>query len=232
MTLIHIAVFVGFALIIRLLRNQNAAAWLMFLSSLIFIYWLQPVSSIRSLEFWLPSILVVLMMIVWVITSAREALSMKENLLAGLLSLAAIMGLSVLRYFNLGFLAELINPPAIWQTLIFLLAAGMLLWRLGHFSTENKTPAAIMMIVLIVVFIVLKYPPAGLKVSQFLRTINGQSPKLANSSEIAWIGYSYFAFRLIHVLREWQQGRYFNASLRDFVVYVLFFSGFYRRPNR
>ena len=230
MTLIHIAVFVGFALIIRLLRNQNAAAWLMFLSSLIFIYWLQPVSSIRSLEFWLPSILVVLTMIVWVITSAREALSKKENRLAGLLALAAIMGLSVLRYFNLGFLAELINPPAIWQTLIFLLAAGMLLWRLGHFSTENKTPAAIMMIALIVVFVVLKYPPAGLKASQFLRTINGQSPKLANSSEIAWIGYSYFAFRLIHVLREWQQGRYFNASLRDFVVYVLFFPAFTAGP--
>ena len=83
MTLIHIAVFVGFALIIRLLRNQNAAAWLMFLSSLIFIYWLQPVSSIRSLEFWLPSILVVLTMIVWVVTSAREALSKKENRLVG-----------------------------------------------------------------------------------------------------------------------------------------------------
>ena len=83
-----------------------------------------------------------------------------------------------------------------------------------------------MIIALIIVFIILKYPPAGLKVSQFLRSINGQSPKLANSSEIAWIGYSYFAFRLMHVLREWQQGRYFNASLRDFVVYVLFFPTF------
>ena len=138
MTLIHIAVFIGFALMIRLLRNQNAAAWLMFLSSLIFIYWLQPVSSIRSLEFWLPSILVVLTMIVWVVTSAREALSKKENRLVGLLALVAIMGLSVLRYFNLGFLAELVNPPAMWQTLVFLLATGMLLWRLGDSPQRIK----------------------------------------------------------------------------------------------
>jgi D-alanyl-lipoteichoic acid acyltransferase DltB (MBOAT superfamily) len=230
MTLIHIEVFIGLAIMIRLVRNQTASAWLMFLTSLMFVYWLQPVSSIRSLEFWLPSILVILTMLVWVIISPRAASAEKENRLAGLLALGIILGLSALRYFNLGFLVELVNPPAIGQTLIFLLIAGLFVWLLGRSDEENKTPAAIAIIALLSIFIVLKYPPAALKASQLLRTLNGQSAKLAKSSEIAWVGYSYFAFRLIHALREWQQGRQFNANLRDFVVYVLFFPAFTAGP--
>lgn len=230
MTLIHIAVFIGFALIIRLVRDQNASAWLMFLSSLIFVYWLQPVSSIRSLEFWLPSILFALTIIVWVITSAREALAERSNRLAGLTACAVILFLSTLRYLNLSFLVGLINPPVIWQTLVLILVAGLLIGLLGRSSTQKKIPAVIAIMCLILVFVVLKYPPAVLKASQFLRTLNGQSPKLAKSSEIAWVGYSYFAFRLIHVLREWQQGRQFNAGLRDFMVYVLFFPTFTAGP--
>ncbi|BBB48490.1 MBOAT family O-acyltransferase [Pelolinea submarina] len=230
MTLIHIAVFIGFAILIRLLRNQIASAWLMFLSSLIFIFWLQPVSSIRSLEFWLPSILITLTVLIWGITSAREVFTEKDNRLAGWLALAVILGLSGLRYLNLGFLVELVNPPVIWQVIILILIAGSLLWLVQRSSSENKTPASIAVIGLIVVFVILKYPPAALKASQILRIINGQSPKLANSTEIAWVGYSYFAFRLIHVLREWQQGRKFNANLRDFMVYVLFFPAFIAGP--
>ncbi len=223
MTLIHIAAFTGFALIIRLVRNQTASAWLMFLSSLLFMYWLQPVSSIRSLEFWLPSILIVLTIIVWVITSAREAPTEKSNRLAGLSALVLMLSLSALRYLNLGFLVALVNPPALWQTLTLILIAGLLIGWLGRSSTRKKAPAAIAVAVLILVFVILKYPPAALKISQVFRTLSGQSTRLAQSSEIAWVGYSYFAFRLLHVLREWQQGRQFNTELRDFMIYVLFF---------
>ena len=230
MTLIHIAVFISLAVLIRLVRNRNASAWLMFLASLLFIYWLQPVSSIRSLEFWLPSVLIGLTLVIWGITSAREAFKEKDNRLAGLLSLIFILVVSGLRYLNLGFLVELVNPPAIWQALAFILAAGLLLWLLQRSATENKTPAAIAVVSLIVVFIILKYPPAALRASQILRSLNGQSPKLAKSSEIAWVGYSYFAFHLLHVLREWQQGRRFSVNLRDFMVYVLFFPAFTAGP--
>lgn len=230
MTLTHIAVFIGFALMIRLVRNRTASAWLMFLSSLLFIYWLQPVSSIRSLEFWLPSILIALTILVWVITSARETLAEKSNRNAGLAALAVILFLSALRYLNLGFLVGLVNPPVIWQTLVLTLIAGLLIRLLGWSSAEKKTPAAIAVAALILFFIILKYPPAALKTSQILRMLNGQSPKLARPGEIAWVGYSYFAFRLIHVLREWQSGRKFNANLRDFMVYVLFFPAFTAGP--
>jgi D-alanyl-lipoteichoic acid acyltransferase DltB (MBOAT superfamily) len=230
MTLIHIAVFIGIALLIRLVRNPNASAWLMFLSSLLFIYWLQPVSSIRSLEFWLPSTLIALTILVWIITSAREALAEKNNRRAGLVALALILFLSALRYLNLGFLVGMVNPPAIWQTLILILVTVLLIGLLVRTNSQKKVTAAIAIVALILVFVLLKFPPAALKISQLLRTLNGQSPKLAKSSEIAWVGYSYFAFRLIHVLREWQQGRQFNADLRDFLVYVLFFPAFTAGP--
>ncbi|MDK2980062.1 MAG: alginate O-acetyltransferase complex protein AlgI [Chloroflexota bacterium] len=230
MTLIHLAVFIALALLIRLVRNQTASAWLMLIASLLFIYWLQPVSSIRSLEFWLPSVLIALTILVWTITSTREALDEKENRLTALVALAVVLVISALRYLNLGFLVSLVNPPAIWQTLIFIAAAALLLAILRRAPEDNKTPASVAVIALLVVFVILKYPPAALKASQWLRALNGQSPKLASAGEIAWVGYSYFAFRLIHVLREWQQGRRFNASLRDLMIYVLFFPAFTAGP--
>ncbi len=230
MTLIHIAVFIGFAVLIRLLRNQTAAAWLMLISSLLFIYWLQPVSSIRSLEFWMPSFLIALTIFVWGLISPREALDENQNRLAALTAFLVVLAISTIRYLNIPFLAGLVNPPAIWKVFLFILAAGLLFWLANRAASKTRLSAAVVIIAAILVFIVLKYQPLGLKISQLLRALNGQSPKLANASEIAWIGYSYFTFRLIHVLREWQQDRKFQVNLRDFMVYVLFFPAFTAGP--
>jgi D-alanyl-lipoteichoic acid acyltransferase DltB (MBOAT superfamily) len=71
-------------------------------------------------------------------------------------------------------------------------------------------------------FIVLKSPGLDRSASALLRTLSGQPAGLATAGEIRWLGYSYLAFRLLHVLRDAATGRLPQVGLRDFVTYALF----------
>jgi D-alanyl-lipoteichoic acid acyltransferase DltB (MBOAT superfamily) len=53
--------------------------------------------------------------------------------------------------------------------------------------------------------------------------LTGQDPSLASPIDFGWLGFSYIAFRLIHVLRDRLAGRLPSVSLRDFVTYIIFF---------
>jgi D-alanyl-lipoteichoic acid acyltransferase DltB (MBOAT superfamily) len=76
---------------------------------------------------------------------------------------------------------------------------------------------------LITLFIILKTEPLAQAASALLRTLTGQSAALASSLDLRWLGYSYIAFRLIHVLRDKATGRLPALELREFVAYVVFF---------
>jgi D-alanyl-lipoteichoic acid acyltransferase DltB (MBOAT superfamily) len=45
----------------------------------------------------------------------------------------------------------------------------------------------------------------------------------ASALDLHWLGFSYIAFRLIHVLRDKQTGRLPEPSLPEFATYVVFF---------
>jgi D-alanyl-lipoteichoic acid acyltransferase DltB (MBOAT superfamily) len=45
----------------------------------------------------------------------------------------------------------------------------------------------------------------------------------ALATDLRWLGFSYIAFRLIHVLRDKQTGRLPELSLAEFATYVVFF---------
>ena len=49
------------------------------------------------------------------------------------------------------------------------------------------------------------------------------SAENASASDLRWLGFSYIAFRLIHVLRDRQLGRLPELSLPEFATYVVFF---------
>jgi len=230
MTLTHIAIFILLALVTRMLRNRSVFIWLMLVASLLFIFWLQPVSTIRSLEFWMPALLIAIITIVWGIVSPKESLQRKENRITLLAATALISLIGLLRYLNIPAIAKIVNPPEIWKVLILWIIAIGMLYFVQKMPGSNKTQAMLAIFTLILIFIVLKYLPLTLDVSKLLRSINGQSTNLANSREIAWVGYSYFAFRLLHVLREWQQGRKINPDLREFIIYVIYFPAFTAGP--
>lgn len=233
MTLTHLVVFIGIALIVRLLGRKSVANWLILLASLLTVYWLQPVSSIRSLEYWLPSILVMICLLTWLLITPKEKIRTKDNNIAACIALATIVVISLMRYIAPGLLTGIINPPAVINVAILLIIVVILglLIRIGKDQPySKKLIGSVGILLLIGIFAILKYKPFTEQTSVLLREWNRQTVSLANAREIAWVGYSYFAFRLIHVLREWQQGRVFTSDLQLFLIYILFFPAFTAGP--
>lgn len=233
MTLTHIVVFIGISLLIRFIGHKPVANWLILVVSLLAVYWLQPVSAIRSLEYWLPSLLVAVCILIWLLITPTEKVEQKENIISAAIAAGIMVLISLLRYIAPGLLTGIINPPAVMMVLVILAiitVMGWVFWKTNGLPRFSRLIGAIAVIMLIGIFLVLKYEPFRESASVLFRKWNDQTISLANAREIAWVGYSYFAFRLIHVLREWQQGRVFNADLRMFLIYVLFFPSFTAGP--
>lgn len=89
-----------------------------------------------------------------------------------------------------------------------------------------KSTASIAIILIVVILFGLKIP----QVAEFLGA--WFAAENANVSPLAWLGFSYVAFRLISLLRDYQYGRLPEAgySLRDVMTYVLFFPAFTAGP--
>jgi alginate O-acetyltransferase complex protein AlgI len=230
MTLTHIAVFIILAAITRLWKQSAAAGWVMMIAGILFVFWLQPVSSIRSLEFWLPTILFGIVIICWSIVTPLEIIHKPENKWAALATGFVILLITGLRYTGIQWISKFVNPPAIWQVLIYGALVACFATAIIRAAKGRKYCSIGAVITLLVIFILLKYQPAAIQISRVWRQLNGQSIKIASAVEISWVGYSYFAFRLLHVLREWQQGRPGTANLKDFILYVIFFPAFTAGP--
>jgi D-alanyl-lipoteichoic acid acyltransferase DltB (MBOAT superfamily) len=62
-----------------------------------------------------------------------------------------------------------------------------------------------------------------LQTSIFFRALANRPVENASFTDLRWLGFSYIAFRLIHVLRDKQMGRLPELSLPEFATYVVFF---------
>jgi D-alanyl-lipoteichoic acid acyltransferase DltB (MBOAT superfamily) len=78
-------------------------------------------------------------------------------------------------------------------------------------------------LLLVTIFVLLKTDALTLQLSAWLRRLQGQDIQLSSVLDVRWLGYSYLAFRLLHVLRDFQLGKPHAFSLAEFVVYALFF---------
>ena len=83
---------------------------------------------------------------------------------------------------------------------------------------------------MIAIFIVQKNQAAAVEASKLLRNLSQQSINLANAREIVWVGYSYFAFRIIHTLIDWRKNRQIETRLLDYLNYLLFFPSYLAGP--
>ncbi len=69
----------------------------------------------------------------------------------------------------------------------------------------------------------LKTEPLAIAAAGGLRALSGQQVDLARPGDLSWLGFSYVAFRLIHLLRDRQTGRLPVLSLREALTYATFF---------
>jgi len=248
MTLTHLLVFAALALVAGGLLPGRARAWLLLVVSVLALYWLQPLTALRYADFLLPTATLALTVLVWAVTQPVPAPPARGPAGAAVvappapanthqrdtLRTAAVLALLVLAVGLPRYLGPLCcltpgRPP----DLVWVLGAALLVAALALLL--NRAPAgrrawAVGVVLLLVIFLVLKIEPLAQGVSAGLRVAVGQSPGLALAADLRWLGYSYVAFRLIHVLRERALGRLPNVALREFVTYALFFPAFTAGP--
>jgi D-alanyl-lipoteichoic acid acyltransferase DltB (MBOAT superfamily) len=114
-------------------------------------------------------------------------------------------------------------PPQFSQYLVFLLLAGLALCTFGWLARQRTWAIGGVIFLLIILLVVLKTPAFSLQTSIFVRTLANRPVENAEFTDLRWLGFSYIAFRLIHVLRDRQMGRLPELTLPEFVTYVVFF---------
>ena len=254
MTLAQLLVLSAFAPIARLWARAGARHWLMLAVSVAASYWLQPLTPIRYLDFWLPTAALGLTVWTWAATrpgagaptaaqAARARLAAtpapgaaqdderRATLITGLVVAGLVLLIGLTRYLGPVCCLTPAPPPAAGSVVLGLGlmggVAGLLFWRPVPARWLN-----VGLLVLIGLLVVTKLEPAGRLASGGLRTLAGQPADLALASDLRWLGFSYLSFRLMHVLRDRAAGRLPAVSLREFLTYALFFPAYTAGPDR
>jgi D-alanyl-lipoteichoic acid acyltransferase DltB (MBOAT superfamily) len=245
MTLAHITVFIAAALAYAWLMPVRWRRWMLLVGSVIAVYWLQPTLPIRSLDFALPTATLALSVAVWWATNNHhlpslypsgrggeirwtEQIKMEDWRTLGVMAVL-VVGLSLTRYLVPELRPTASRAPdtlAVIVALLVLAGVGtvlVFLWRKFAGKGLKPSPTGIVIILIVGLFIILKTEPMAARVSAGLRGLSGQNPELAAGIDLRWLGFSYIAFRLIHMLRDWQTGVLPTMSLREHMTYVIFF---------
>jgi len=228
MSLTNILILVGLSLGIFVISNFNRTRALrkplLLILSTGMIFWLQPALPIRGLDFWLPLATLTLVALGWVLTSKPEERNSRASLVTGALVAAVVLVIALTRYLGMTGVITPSRPPQTLNVIIVLTAVVMITF-LSYILLKGKSslPYIIGIVGLLAIFIALKLPALTEWVSGMLRLWNGQSRELASALDLRWLGFSYIAFRLIHTLRDRQNGRLPAMALDEYLIYMLFF---------
>ncbi len=223
MTLTQIFVFAAPGLLAGRFYKKINRGWLIFVASVFAVFWLQPASLIRNLPFVLPVASLGLAVIVWALTLAKEnKVSRQDWWAAGILGILILL-VSVARFAEPLSALLAVRPPALDFALILVLISALIAAFLFWIGRGKNLVLQLAALLIIAVLIILKSPNLAQSASGILRSLAGQDPALASPLDFGWLGFSYIAFRLIHVLRDRVAGRLPTVSLRDFISYIVFF---------
>ena len=223
MTLTHILVFSLAALVSGWLIPRRWRIRFLLVASLVAIYWLQPSTPIRNLDFWLPSASIFLTVLVWTITRQPGIDQRRKSWLAGLILSAVVLAVGLTRYVDPICCLIPSRPPDLFQIILSVGSAIVLIAVISFASSKNHFLSYVAIVVILGLFVILKTEPLSRLVSAWLRSTTDQPVDLTSALDIPWLGFSYLAFRLLHVLRDYQSGKLPAFSLNEFVTYALFF---------
>jgi alginate O-acetyltransferase complex protein AlgI len=228
MSLTNILILVGLSLGIFIISNFNRTRLLrkplLLILSTGVIFWLQPALPIRGLDFWLPVATLVLVALGWVITSKVEERKTRASLITGAMVVGTVLVIALTRTLGMTGLITPSRPPQTLKVIIVLLVAVAII-VLSYIMLKGKSPlpCKVGIVLLRAVFVALKLPVLTGWLSGALRLWNGQARDLASALDLRWLGFSYIAFRLIHTLRDRQNGRLPAMALDEYFIYMLFF---------
>ncbi len=223
MGLLQIGASILTALLIGALMKGARRIYFLLAASVLAVYWFQPALPLRSFDFWLPSVSLVLTILTWVIVSPPAGWRARQNItgLLIILGLATLIELS--RYFLPDPVLTATVPPQFIPYLIFIVIFGFILSLFAFFSRRFAGTLSLAIVLLITILVILKSPPLSLQTSIFFRTLANRPVENASFTDLRWLGFSYIAFRLIHVLRDRQMGQLPELSLPEFATYAVFF---------
>ncbi len=224
MGLLEIAVSVAAALLAGALARGTWRTTLLLILSVLAVYWFQPVIPLRFFDFWLPSLTLAFVILTWLVTSNEGEWRSRQNLYALLLIVAVATVIALSRYFLPKPILTATAPPSFLQYLFLVLILAVFILLLFQFSRRRPSQTITFVIVLLIAaLVILKTPALSQQASILFRTLANRSVDGALATDLRWLGFSYIAFRLIHVLRDRQTGRLPELSLSEFATYVVFF---------
>ena len=218
------------ALLIGALTRNSWRNYLLLTCSVLAVYWFQPLLPLRSFDFWLPSLSLALIILTWLITSQPGAWRLPQNIIGLSILLGLVTFIDLSRYFLPDPVLTATMPPPFIQYIIFTFLIGLSLFVIAWIGRRSPWAIRMSILLLILLLIVLKNPELSLQASVFLRTLAKRSIENASFTDLRWLGFSYIAFRLIHVLRDRQMARLPEISLPEFATYVVFFPALVAGP--
>ena len=222
MGLIEIAASIAAALLVGALTRGAWRTYLLLALSVFAVYWFQPAIPLRSFDFWLPSLTLAFVILTWSMTAPAGAWKSRENWIALAIIVAVITFIDLSRYiFPQPILSS--STPRFILFLAFLIAITLATFALTWFSGRFAWTLSAAILLLIAILLLLKSPTLSLQTSIFFRTLTNRPIENALPTDLRWLGFSYIAFRLIHVLRDRQTGRLPALSLSEFGSYIIFF---------
>jgi alginate O-acetyltransferase complex protein AlgI len=225
MSISQLFIIAAIAFLVGQMKNGRSLALLGV--SAFLIYWLQPVQENVTLTFWLPTATLVVTMLTWLLTSTPDVRGWKQNLPALAVLLGVVVLLDLNRYFKLDQIFITATPRPQWLGVLFFVLWGFafLIARFRQFPTVLFVIAAIGLLIL---FILVKVPSV---LSLIIETVSAFRGKEAGGSvSLAWLGFSYVSFRLLHTILDRKAGRLPSVPLADYVNYVIFFPSFTAGP--
>lgn len=228
MSVLQILALTGLAVLLGLLRRGRNLALVGF--GALVIYWIQPSSPVfPSLSFWLPTLTLFITVLAWAITAPPEARGLRENWPA----LAVLCGAILLVAFSkiLPWTRDFF--PA--STSLVLVAGALAIFiglavGLSFIKTQSRFLLGVAALGILAIFIFLKFPGLSERLLTFIGDWRGRTLDDSATFNIAWLGYSYIAFRLLHTLRDRQSGVLPAVGLAEYVNYAIFFPSFTAGP--
>jgi alginate O-acetyltransferase complex protein AlgI len=212
MTIFHILVFCLAALLLSPFYRKGWRTWILLVTSLLSVYWLQSSVSIRNLDFWFPSLSIFLTVVIWSVTSENPKAHLKETFKVGLVTALIILLIGLTRYFDPLCCLTPTRPPGAAPIIVALIAAAGLTFLFIRLSGSHPIPVvAAFSLLLVLVFLVLKSDPLATNASALLRSFSGQATSLASSFDL-------------------QAGKPHNLNLGEYITYVLFFPAIIAGP--
>lgn len=205
-------------------------SWVLLFMSVGLIFALQPPLTIRGLDFWLPLTTLVVLVLIWRTTQAGQPTHREDHLTFGLLVLLVI-GFASTRLLSSPFPLTASRAPP-FETVIPFLFLLLVVWGVRPLAAgvSRRVLFVGLFALVILLLVVLKFEPLTVAIAAALRSLNSQQITLSSATDIQWLGWSYVAFRVLHLLFEWRNGRLATLSLRDFLIYTLFFPAYTAGP--